>query len=447
MSPRRALADSVRCAQKEFLCAQRMQYCALCLLKRQALTLQEYLYIRHYPQFRTAHGVRTMRTGAHAPQNGRRGTYRRTPQPRPGVAHPDPRGVARVNVTIVDIAHRAKVAPSTVSRALSGKGRISPATRDRILRIAQELGYEGATALQKAIGILYNRRLRYLIGDNFYGTIMESVELAFRQWGYRVFFASFDERDSLAELFGQDAHDGCIVVGGDTTPDTIAPLEAAGTPVVLVDNEFPDHPTPAVVTANVEGSRALTRHLLSLGHKDIAYIAGPVSHVSLRQRIEGFRQVMDEAGLEVPDASIVALPDGHFGFETGVTGFHELWVRRGLRPTAVMCSNDLVALGVLQACHDLGLHVPGDISVAGFDDVIQNARPPLTTMKIHCSQMGTQAARLLYDLIRREQSVPIKVVVYPELRVRESTAPVQTTERGEAQQESPPHIQPRYGVS
>ena len=96
-------------------------------------------------------------------------------------------------------------------------------------------------------------------------------------------------------------------------------------------------------------------------------------------------------------------------------------MRRGKRPTAVMCSNDLVALGVMQACEDLDLRVPGDISVVGFDDVIQNARPALTTMKIHCSQMGVQAAKLLYDLIRGELSTPVKIVIYPELRIREST--------------------------
>lgn len=342
------------------------------------------------------------------------------------------KGLGGMNVTIVDIAHRAKVAPSTVSRALSGKGRISPATRERILKIAQEMGYEGSSTPQEAIGILYNRRLRYLIGDNFYGTIMESVERTFRQWGFRVFFATFEKSESLPELLQQESHDGFIVVGGDTTPETIAPLRATGIPIVLVDNEFPDHPTPAVVTANVEGSRTLAQHLLLLGHTDIGYIAGPISHISLRQRIEGFRQVMREAGRLVPEASVVCLPDGHFGFDTGVTGFHELWVRRGERPTAVMCSNDLVALGVLQACHDLGINVPEDLSVVGFDDVVQGARPALTTMKIHLSQMGIQAAHLLYDLIRGEQSIPLKVVIYPELCIRESTAPVSRVERSEA---------------
>lgn len=338
----------------------------------------------------------------------------------------------RAGVTIVDIAHRARVAPSTVSRALSGKGRIAQETRNRILQIAQEMGYEGSTTSHQAIGILYNRRLRYLIGDAFYGTIMESVERTFREWGYRVFFSTFDDGNGLLDALEQDTHDGFILVGGDVKADAVRSLQSTGTPIVLVDNELPDRPTPAVVTANVEGSRALAQHLLSLGHTHIGYIGGPLSHISLQQRVEGFKQMMAEANLPVDDALIVCMPEGHFGFDTGVSGFHELWVRREQRPTAVMCSNDLVALGVMQACEDLNLSVPQDLSVVGFDDVIQNARPALTTMKIHCAQMGVQAARLLYDQIRGELSTPVKLVIYPELRVRESTAPIQTAERSEA---------------
>src|SRR5690606_39589382 len=99
-----------------------------------------------------------------------------------------------MSVTIVDIAKRAKVAPSTVSRALSGKGRIAEKTRNRIVQIAQEMGYEVASDAPspRAVGILYSRRLRYLIGDGFYGAVMEGVELSFRSWGYRVFFSTFE---------------------------------------------------------------------------------------------------------------------------------------------------------------------------------------------------------------------------------------------------------------
>ena len=365
-----------------------------------------------------------------------------------------------MSVTIVDIAKRAKVAPSTVSRALTGKGRIASKTRARIVQIAQEMGYEGAnlSAPHKAVGILYSRRLRYLIGDAFYGSVMEGVEVSFRSWGYRVFFSTFEDQSDLEELLAQEAHDGFIVVGGDATPEAVHPLVAAGTPIVLVDNEFPDHPTSAVVTANVEGSRALTKHLLTLGHRRIGYVAGPLAHVSLRQRVEGFKQAMAEAastpGIDSAidsgvDRWIVAGSKGDFGFETGVSGFRELWGVRGLKPTAILCSNDMVALGVLHAAQAQGLSVPGDLSVAGFDDVVQNAHPQLTTMSVPCREMGVRAARLLYEAIGGTPShdtlrpapsssntrpAPLKIVLYPELRVRESTAPPppdHANERGE----------------
>lgn len=341
-----------------------------------------------------------------------------------------------MSVTIVDIAKRAKVAPSTVSRALSGKGRVAAKTRNRILQIAHELGYEGAaaTAGHKAICILYSRRLRYLIGDAFYGAVMEGVEVSFRSWGYRVFFSTFESPDDLADLLRQGALDGFIVVGGDATPEVVRPLVEAGTAVVLVDNEFPDHPTPAVVTANLEGSRMLTRHLLSLGHRRIAYVAGPLSHISLRQRVLGFRLTLADAGIDwsVTQGSIAAGSGADFGFETGVSGFDELWFGRGLRPTAILCSNDMVALGVLHAARRAGLSIPHDLSVAGFDDVVTSPHPQLTTVRVHCREMGIRAARLLYEQITAGAApgtTPLKIVLYPELRVRESTAPPAASRR------------------
>jgi len=338
-----------------------------------------------------------------------------------------------MSVTIVDIAKRAKVAPSTVSRALSGKGRIAKKTRNRIVQIAQEMGYEVASDAPspRAVGILYSRRLRYLIGDGFYGAVMEGVELSFRSWGYRVFFSTFERPGDLGDVLTHSAPDGYIVVGADVKPEDVRPLKEAGIPVVLVDNEFPEEPTPAVVTANAEGSRALTQHLLSLGHTQIGYIAGPLSHLSLRQRVEGFKLAMAEAnGGAAPAACdseiepwIVAESQSDFGFETGVSGFRELWSARGLKATAILCSNDTVALGVIHAARELGLSVPGDLSVAGFDDVVQSSHPHLTTVKVHCREMGAQAARLLYDAIQTGQRVPLKVVLYPELMVRQTTAP------------------------
>lgn len=360
-------------------------------------------------------------------------------------------GKLAVGVTIADIARRAEVAPSTVSRALAGKGRIAESTRNRIMQVAQELGYIASPTVRKAVGILYSPRLRHLIGDAFYGSVLEGVEATFRTWGYRVFFSTFESHDDLSQLLSHGAHDGFIVVGGDAAPEAIRILRAAAKPVVLVDNELPDDPTPAVVTANVEGSRALTRHLLSLGHREIAYVAGPLTHISLRQRVEGFRQAMAEAGSPIDDEWIAQAPPGHFGYETGLAGFYELWTRRGLRPTAVLCSNDMVALGVLQAAHEQQLSVPQDLSVAGFDDVVPGARPLLTTAKVHCREMGVQAARLLYEGIQSAASrkapaaakavdttrpaapegpPPLKVVIYPELRARESTAPPRAAGHG-----------------
>lgn len=327
-----------------------------------------------------------------------------------------------MSVTILEIAERANVAPSTVSRALSGKGRVAERTRKRILEIAQSMGYDASPAPARAIGILYHNRLRFLIGDAFYGTILESVEASFRAWGYRVFFSTLgDGREDLGRFHQRGEHDGFIIVGCDASHQVIRGLHDAGFPVVLVDNEVPALGVDAVVTANEDGSRELTEHLIARGHRCIAYVAGPLTHISLQQRLNGYRQALQQAGLPADAAWVADAGAGNFGYDTGRAGFETLWVRRRLRPTAILCSNDVVASGVLSAAHELGLRVPGDLAVAGFDDVAQGTRPTLTTMHIFRRHMGAEAARLLYERIQKPDRPATKVALYPTLQVREST--------------------------
>lgn len=355
-----------------------------------------------------------------------------------------------MSVTIADIAREAGVSPSTVSRVLNGKGRLAESTRQRVLKTAQALGYQTDTT-GGIVGILYTRRLRVLIADPFYGAIMESAEETFRRWDHRVFFSTLSDPEYDAKhLFKNFHYAGLLLVGGDIPSELVRRLQEIPVPLVLVDNEMPELGVDALVIANDQGARAATNHLIELGHENICYIGGPISHPSLYQRQQGFLAAMAAANLPVKEGWVFTDPTLEFGAQLGFAGFKSIIANTGgsptsaaiaaptasatataptatapAAPTAVVCANDHVALGVLQACAELGLRVPEDISVVGFDDIPTHFGPPLTTVRVHTHQMGCMAAQRLYELITGINNHPIKIEVSTQLVVRASTAALQ----------------------
>lgn len=327
--------------------------------------------------------------------------------------------------TIVDIARAANVSPSTVSRALSGKGRIGEATRKRVCKVAQELGYIRELPQTNTIGILFTRRLQAMIADSFfYGLVMEGAEETFRQWNYTTFFSTIgDLEEDLQRLERAWQHAGYLLVGGDLPEALVRALKSRGTRIVLVDYELPDEAVDAVVIDNARGIRAAVRHLVELGHREIAYIGGPRSHPSLSQRYEAYLDAMKRVGLAVRKAWVRCSDDPRFlGSPLGYREFRQIASGRA-RPTAVVCANDYVAQGVIEAALELGLKVPEELSVVGFDDVPTQFGPPLTTVRVHKNQLGSLAAARLYELMRGKNTQPVRIEVSTDLVVRASTAP------------------------
>ena len=330
-----------------------------------------------------------------------------------------------MSATIVDIARAANVSPSTVSRALSGKGRIGEETRNKVRKIAQELGYVKEPAQANTIGILYTSRLQALIQDSFfYGLVMEGAEATLRQWNYTTFFSTIgDLKEDLRRIERLWRHAGYLLVGGDIPEPLVRELKARGTHIVLVDYELADASVDAVVIDNARGIQAAVRHLVELGHEEIAYIGGPRSHPSLNQRHEAFLHAVKHAGLPVRKGWVRSSDDPRFlGSPLGYREFLQMAAGEE-RPTAVVCANDFVAQGVIEAALELGLKVPGDLSVVGFDDVPTQFGPPLTTVRVHKDQLGSMAAARLYELTRGRNVQPARIEVSTQLVVRESTAP------------------------
>jgi len=323
-------------------------------------------------------------------------------------------------VTIRDIAERVGVAPSTVSRALTGKGRVSSAMRDRIRRVAEELGYHPntnaralATNTTGTIGVVIHKR-HLPLDRSFYGVILEPIEAEVSQQGYHVMFSSLRDH-SLPRCVQERRVDGLIFVGTDIGPDLARPLREE-IPIVMVDNHIPG--LDSVVGDNVGGALLATQHLIMHGHRRIAFVAETLADPSFRARFDGYRQALEECGLW-RDGQLVV--EGGRRRDSDRVAVEKL-LQGGALPTAVFAANDFMAAGAVMAFTKAGLRVPHDVAVVGFDDgdLATVVHPPLTTVRVPRARMGEVAAHRLMDLIGAPPAPPVLTVLPTTLTIRES---------------------------
>lgn len=344
---------------------------------------------------------------------------------------------------IKDIAEQLGVSVATVSRALNDKPGVADDLRRRVLELAAELDFAPNMAarslnagLTGAVAFVVHQHGFPFTSDPFYFVILRAVERTLANDGYHVMMATVDERRDGHERSGGDELrlvserrvDGVILAGPDLNPSLALSAIRRGLPVVLVDNVLERTPSDSVVCDNRDGARAAVEHLLSHGHKRIAFVGGPATWLSTRERQAGYEDAMREARLQT-----LCLHEGATSIATGMAAGRRLFGKPVVsepptggeipeRPSAVFAVNDAMALGVIRAARDAGLHVPNDLAVIGFDDIdmAEVADPPLTTVRIAKDLMGDLAARQLLELIRTERKLPVRSVVGTTLIVRRS---------------------------
>jgi LacI family transcriptional regulator len=306
---------------------------------------------------------------------------------------------AMQRVKMSDVARKAGVSVATVSKVVNGRYGVAPSTVDRVQQIIDQLGYEaslGAQSLRShrtgVLGILvaeFEPFSTELLKGASRAVATTDYELLAYTGGARGTAVGW-ERRSLARLSGT-LIDGAIIV----TPTVVQTQH--GFRVVAVDPHTGPTGMPTVDSDNFAGAVLATKHLLSLGHRRIGFLSGRPDLESSRLREAGFRRAMADAGVKV-DAHLVRV--GGYRSETAAVPAREL-LSRARRPTAVFASNDLSAIATIEVAHSLGLAVPDDLSVIGFDNVPESALAPvpLTTIKQPLQQMGAEALRLLVDLI------------------------------------------------
>jgi LacI family transcriptional regulator len=323
-------------------------------------------------------------------------------------------------VTITDVARAAGVSPSTVSRALSAPDKVDPATRERILRVAQHLEYQPNRAARSLItGRTGNLGLVLPdLANPFFPSLVKAVQQQAHRSDHQVLMMDTDE-DPAVELAGVQALsrqvDGVILCSPRMRPAELRQAAALG-PTVLVNRLA--RWAPSVVFDSLDGMRQIVTHLADLGHRHIGFASGPRSSWSTLERLRCLRLVSRQCGLRLAELGTFA-PTAQGG-RVAVDSV----LLSGV--TAVVAYNDLVAAGLCQALAERAVDVPGHLSVVGIDDIMVAGmvRPRLTTLAMRTDVAGRTAVDLLLTVMgRRDAAAARRVDIPADLVVRESTAP------------------------
>jgi LacI family transcriptional regulator len=327
--------------------------------------------------------------------------------------------------TIREVAEIAGVSYATVSHVINNTRVVSPGTRQRVLDAMAQLNYR-PNALARSLRRGKTNTIGLVLPDSanpFFAEISRSIEDAAFKKGYSVFLCN-TELDTQRELFYVDTLskkqvDGIIFVAAGDQTDSLDFLTREGMPVVMIDRNVPNVQVDAVLPDHQRGGFFATRHLIQLGHQRIACIAGPSIITPSTERITGYRNALEQAGIPFDEKLVIR---GDYHPQSGMEITHSILQMRP-RPTAVFALNDLMALGALRAVAEEGCSVPRDLAVVGYDDLelAQFTNPPLTTIAQPKKEIGVQAVSLLVERISENGRPPRRLVLPPELIVRHST--------------------------
>jgi LacI family transcriptional regulator len=343
----------------------------------------------------------------------------------------------RPTPTVDDVARAAQVSTATVSRALNQPGSVRPALRARVLAAVERLGYvahAGARALtlkrSGTVGVIVPT-----VDNAIFASGLQAFQRRMAEAGYVVLiaFSSYDPEQEVAQAMALLARgvDGLALTGLSQRPELIERLAQRGLPWVHT-GAFPAPVGSACVGfRNREAANRVVRYLLDLGHRHIAMLAGVTAdNDRAAERVAGVRAALAAAGLKLPAAALV---EAAYELSPAREGLRRL-LGAEPRPTAVVCGNDVLAFGALLECQALGVVVPQQLSVVGFDDLdlARQWRPALSTMHVPTEAMWTLAAEYLLGRLAGTESKVRQLEVQVELVVRESTAPPPAATRGAA---------------
>lgn len=338
--------------------------------------------------------------------------------------------------TISDVARRAGASVSTVSRVLNGNDRVDPAVAARVKRVIKELNYR-PNRTARGLRLRHNRVWALVISDirtgPFFADVVRGVEDGAHEAGYAMFLCNADEDPAkeagYLQLALAESVAGVILTPSGPATD-LSSLAEAGIHVVLTDRSLPGHQADTVVADNLSGSLQAVQHLVDNGYKRIACITGPLSATTGSERLMGYRLALQQSGIAV-DESLIGV--GDFREEGGRDAMRALLAMRQ-RPDAVFVCNNRMTAGALEVIQEVGLAVPAEVGVVGYDEVswAPLLRTALTTVSQPAYDLGHESARLLLSRLEGYSGAPRTVVLPTSLNIRASSVPVPAHRRPRA---------------
>lgn len=334
-------------------------------------------------------------------------------------------------VTITDVARQAGVSMATVSRVMNRQHSGDTVVRERVLSVAQQLGYQPSMAARLLAGGRGGTSMHFVLTSfqslvGFYGDILKGAEQEGRRLGQDLYLST--ESGHMAVLANGRVPTGISgesvrgVIAGTLSEEFYATCREVGLPLVLINTWSATTPCDCVLCDNFAATYRTIRWLVELGHRRIACIASEYpSNVTSWERVMGYRQALADAGISADPQLLVTV--AHWTEECGAEAMARL-AADGAAPTAALCTSDETAVGAISWAHKAGVRVPEELSVLGVNDLEMAARcdPPLTTIRIHREEVGRAAVQRLMQLVSDPGQAPRRIDVLCELVVRESCA-------------------------
>ena len=327
--------------------------------------------------------------------------------------------------TIYEVSKLAGVSLATVSRVINNTATVREATRERVEKAMRELGYQPNTMAQSlasnrsnSVGVVVSE-----LNGPFYGTLLSEIEKAFRAVGKHVVFAASHSDQAIEqqsiEFLKSRRVDALILHVESVSDEYLAKLNHTDCPVIILNRDVPALEKQCITLNNRLGGYLATHYLLQLGHRDIAYIAGPQWKSDARDRYLGHCDALREAGIE-PNPELFY--EGDFQETGGTRGFLALQ-QKAIPFSAVVCGNDEMAAGVIAEAHDQDIDIPEKLSIIGFDNVnfSHYVYPKLTTIDYPIASMGQMAAHWILQHVYQQKMPPLQQLFEPKLVIRDST--------------------------
>ena len=332
----------------------------------------------------------------------------------------------KLKVTIDDVAKAAGVSKQTVSRAINDKGEISPKTRDRILALVKEMGYR-PNRMAQAMNTSRSHMIGLVVPDitnPFFPEVVRAVQDTARVNGYTTIICNTDEDPEIELLNDLVSHgvDGLITFTHRAHEQSVRDFADRFSPMLIINRELAHPNVTSLMVDNFQGGCLAVKHLADLGHRKIGMLTTELDSTSNTRRVQGYRHGLANEGL-LEDPELLVQED-----PTLAGGYSAANMLLEHRPdvTAIFAYNDLMAVGAMRACKELGLSIPNDISVIGFDDIqiASMVTPALSSVHVNKYEIGRLAFERIYSLIQGDLKNVETINIMPTIMIRESTGPI-----------------------